>query len=294
MRGFAAALALAGAAFSLKAAIDDPNGLSVAKAGVDAASAVQRMSDLLRSLGVENSVIRGARGGWKLALRTGVKIGAAELLALASTMIEGAKTIRHLSKGEIGDAAFSAGIAVGGAISMLPVFIQTGSMAGPIGIAIMTAALIGQMVWQNAKHIHEGEDDVRKGLVLLGYKPGHADILSRRGKYGSGEASGKGQMQALMNWARSQGITADDLRAWVNGLTREQVMRLSKAVLHGIGVGNGNLLYGPEDARKLPPHIIPPGTLAGSASFRRQMAKDFEADLVRADVPLPYSGGAVI
>jgi hypothetical protein len=150
------------------------------------------------------------------------------------------------------------------------------------------------MVWQNAKHIHEGEDDVRKGLVLLGYKPGHADILSRRGKYGSGQASGKGQMQALMNWARSQGITADDLRAWVNGLTREQVMRLSKAVLHGIGVGNGNLLYGPEDARKLPPHIIPPGTLAGSASFRRQMAKDFEADLVRADVPLPYSGGAVI
>ena len=87
-----------------------------------------------------------------------------------------------------------------------------------------------------------------------------------------------------MNWARSQGITADDLRAWVNGLTREQVMRLSKAVLHGIGVGNGNLLYGPEGARKLPPHIIPPGTLAGSASFRRQMAKDFEADLVRADV----------
>jgi hypothetical protein len=40
MRGFAAALALAGAAFSLKAAIDDPNGLNVAKAGVDAASAV--------------------------------------------------------------------------------------------------------------------------------------------------------------------------------------------------------------------------------------------------------------
>jgi hypothetical protein len=39
MRGFAAALALAGAAFSLKAAIDDPNGLNVAKAGVDAASA---------------------------------------------------------------------------------------------------------------------------------------------------------------------------------------------------------------------------------------------------------------
>jgi hypothetical protein len=126
MRGFAASLALAGAAFSLKAAIDDPNGLSVAKAGVDATSAVQRMSDLLRSLGVENSVIRGAGGGWKLALRTGAKIGAAELLALASTMIEGAKTIRHLSKGEIGDAAFSAGIAVGGAISMLPVFIQTG------------------------------------------------------------------------------------------------------------------------------------------------------------------------
>jgi hypothetical protein len=36
MRCFAGALALAGAAFSLKAAIDDPNGLSVAKAGVDA------------------------------------------------------------------------------------------------------------------------------------------------------------------------------------------------------------------------------------------------------------------
>jgi hypothetical protein len=55
---------------------------------------------------------------------------------------------------------------------MLPVFIQAGSVAGPIGIAIMTAAFVGQMVWQNAKHIHEGEDDVKKALVLLGYSPG--------------------------------------------------------------------------------------------------------------------------
>jgi hypothetical protein len=54
------------------------------------------------------------------------------------------------------------------------------------------------------------------------------------------------------------------------------------------------IFYGPEDGKKLPAYIIPPGTLVGSASFRRRMAKDFEADLVRADVPLPYSGGAVI
>jgi hypothetical protein len=177
---------------------------------------------------------------------------------------------------------------------MLPVFIQAGSVAGPIGIAIMTAAFVGQMVWQNAKHIHEGEDDVKKALVLLGYRPGHAHILSRRGKYGSGEASGKGQMQALMNYASSKGMNADDLRAWIKTLTREQVVRLSEAVFDGIGIGNGNLLYGPEDGKKLPAYIIPPGTLVGSASFRRRMAKDFEADLVRADVPLPYSGGAVI
>jgi len=130
--------------------------------------------------------------------------------------------------------------------------------------------------------------------VLLGYKPAHAEILSRRGNYGSGAAAGKGQMLALMNYARSQGMNADDLRAWINSLTREQVVCLSKAVFHGVGVGNGNLRCGPEDARKLSPYVIPPGTLVGSASFRRPMAKDFEADLVRADVPLPYSGGAVI
>jgi hypothetical protein len=239
MRGFAAALALAGAAFSLKAAIDDPNGFSVAKAGVDAASAVQRMSDLLRSLGVENSVIRGAGGGWKLAWRTGAKIGAAEILTLASTMIEGAKTIRHLSKGEIADGAFSAGIALGGAISMLPVFIQAGSVAGPIGIAIMTAALIGQMVWQNAKHIHDGEGEVSKALVHLGYKPEYAAILCKRVDFPS-HVAGTSQTLLLGEYAKHKNMTPEQLRDWINGLRPDEVGRLSEAVLFAMNEGLGH------------------------------------------------------
>src|SRR5262249_59881352 len=108
-------------------------------------------------------------GGWKIVLSTGLKMGAGELLALAGIMLEGYKAVGSFSEGNIADGVFSTGAVVGASISMLPVLAGAGSVAGPIGIAVMTAFFVGQMVWQSAKHAHDGEDDVRTGLVLLGY-----------------------------------------------------------------------------------------------------------------------------
>jgi len=297
MRGIASALALAGAAFSLQKAINDPDGLNVVKAGVDSASAVQKTADLLRSLGVKNSVVRGVGGGWTIALNTGAKIGAGELLTLATAMIDGYKAVGYFRKGDIAEGALSAGIATGGVIAMLPAILGTGSVAGPVGIAVMTAFFVGQMVWQDAKHIHDGEDDVRTGLIILGYKPHYAAILCKRGAYGSGNASGKGQMLALMNYAKSRDMDAAVLRDWINGLTFTQVLRLSDVVLHEIGVGNGNLLSDPEEAKKLSPYVIAPGAGAlrsgfpassglGRAGVRRRMAADFEAALLDKGIQL--------
>ena len=298
MRGFAATLSFAAVAFSLKKAIDDPTALNTAKAGTDAANVVQKTSDLLRSLGVKNSAIREIGGGWKIALRSGARIGASEILALASTMIDGARAIDYLAKGDIADAAFSAGIAAGSAISMLPAFIGTGSVAGPIGIAIMTAAFVGQMVWQNARHVHDGEDEVRTGLIVLGYKPEHAAILCERGAYGSGDASGKGQMLALMNYAKAKGMNAAQLRDWINSLTPVQVKHMSELVLYEMGVGNGNLRCDPDEAKKLPAYIIAPGrgaarygfpaaSAVGHTGLRRRTTVDFEQALIRNFIPPP-------
>jgi hypothetical protein len=299
MRGFAATLALAGTVFSLKKMIDDPTALNAAKAGVDAASAVQKTSDLLRSLGVKNSVVRGVGGSWKVVLRTGAKIGASELLSLASTVLDGAKAIDCLTKGDLANAGFSAVIATGGAVSMLPVFFEVGSIAGPLGIAIMTVAFIGQTAWQNAKHMHDGEEDVKKGLILLGYNAEHAAILSRRGTYSSA-TSGQGQMLGLMNYAKSQGMNAKELRDWINSMTPRQVEDLSELVFYEMGVGNGNFCFEPDEAKRHPylpaPMVVASryGSVGRANDIPRRTAADFAHDLARRDIPRPLPGGGVI
>ena len=105
-------------------------------------------------------------------------------------------------------------------------------------------------------------------------------------------------MRALMHWAKSRGMDAAALRDWINGLTFTQVVNLSEAVLHEIGVGNGNLCFDPEEAKKLSPYVIAPGAGAlrsgfpassgpGRAGVRRRMAADFERELTSAGIPLP-------
>jgi hypothetical protein len=300
MRAFASALAVAGMAISLKNALDDPTAFNVAKSAIDTLSAVQRISDLLRSLGVENSVVQGMAGGWKIALRAGAKIGAAELFTLASAMFEGVKAVDSFAKGDTAGGIFSGGIFAGGTISVLPAF-GASSMAGPVGIAIMTAFFAGQIIWLDAKHVHDGEDDVRKGLIALGYKPELAAILCQRGGYGSGYTSGKGQMLALMNYAKAKGMDARQLRDWINSLSPVQARHLSELVLYETGAGNANVRFDPDEAKKQSAYVIPPGAGAarygfpassavGKSGLRRRTAADFEQGMIRNFIPPPFFG----
>lgn len=303
MRGFASALAIAGMALSLQKATDEPTALNAAKAGVDTLSALQKTSDLLRSLGLRNSVVQGLGGGWKIALQNGARLGASEIFTLATALVEGAQAASSFYDGRIAEGAFSAGIAAGGIISMLPAILETGSWGGPVGVGIMTTLFVGRMVWQNAKHVHDGEDDVRQGLIALGYRASHAAILCKRGDYSTGDTAGVGQMQALMHYAKWKGWTTAQLRDWINSLTPEQVSNLSDITLREMG-GNANLRFDPEEAKKQSAYIIPKDAGAArdgfsAASFigkngvRRHTAIDFEAMLRSRGVFVPFVRGAL-
>ncbi|HMG49215.1 MAG TPA: LysM peptidoglycan-binding domain-containing protein [Inquilinus sp.] len=242
-RGIGFAAAAVTLTQSAPKAFADPNVRNVLKASADAAGLSQKSIELMSAVGIlgdDNKAVK-LLGGSDRPLVKGLGVfGAIFDLANAGDAFE---------RGDVPSGTLYLASATGTVIAAL----GTGTMAGPVGLTIVVASVIGQMVWGQISKVRESNrfmnDTSAEFLRFAGFDDGPAHALVDQ----SGE--GYSPVPLLVKYAEVKGydLTKPDQQKaftdWINAMPADRLATLRDNIHHTLDAAKGDVgKFGKTDA----------------------------------------------
>jgi hypothetical protein len=225
-RGIGFAAAAASLTQSAPKAFNDPNVRNVLKASADFAGLSQKSIELMSAVGIlgdDNKAVK-LLGGSDRPLVKG--------LGVFGAIFDIANAGDAFDRGDVPSGIMSLTSATGTVIAAL----GTGTMAGPVGLSIVVASVIGQMVWGQIFKVQESNrfmnDTSADFLRFAGFHAGPAHALVDQ----SGE--GYSPVPLLVKYAQDKGYDLgkpDQQKAfadWINAMPADRLATLRDSIHH--------------------------------------------------------------
>jgi hypothetical protein len=201
----------------------------------DAAGLSQRMIELADGRGWIGN--RGAQGG----LSTHFGSSGAPAVKFLGVLSSGFDFYNAYNAAQNGDPVGASLHAVTGA-GVITAALGTSTIAGPIGLGVMGAGILGQMIWSDHKASVEFQTPASAAfLEAAGFSPDAAEALSDQ----SGD--GFSPVPILAHYAELSGYDLQDIAdrdrflQWINGMSGEQLEVLRDNLHHTLDEIDGDL-----------------------------------------------------
>lgn len=234
-RGIGFAAAGATLTQSVPKAFADPNARNVLKASADAAGLSQKSIELLSAVGVlgdDNKAVR-LFGGSDRPLVKG--------LGVFGAIFDVANAGDAFDRGDVPTGMMSLTSAAGTVVAAL----GTGTMAGPIGLGIVIASVIGQLVWGQIQKVEASNrfmnDTSAEFLRYAGFSPAASQALVDQ----SGD--GYSPVPLLAKYAQEKGYDLsrpDQQKAfadWISGMSGDKLATLRDNIHHTLDASKGDV-----------------------------------------------------
>ena len=244
----------------------------------------QRACDTARALGLVTESSAASRFAlWKVGGASALRnVGTGELILGGAAVINLADAMRFGFgigvEQDTGNAAFSLVAGVGHGMAAAPAF-GAAAWAGPVGIGVTAAALIGKTIYTSHKDAKEYQAASTAFLTAAGYSATAAGLLSQR------TGDGGGLMPFLARYAKLRGLDAAQIERWVNRLG-DKAWYLSNGLLRAArDCGSNPDRFTADPAQETVLEV--PGEGLTISTTLLNTVSGFEQYLRSEDIPLP-------
>lgn len=211
------------------------------KAFADAAGVAQKASEIAlgRSWVSKESLTGGFGGEWK-ALGVATAGDLLTGIGVALDVVSAVRSFRGIGmeKDPVSGTFYSIS-AGGGGLALASTLELVGAWAGPVGLGIAAAGVVGNLAYSHHKEAHQYEGSSARFLQAGGFGAAAAHALSPRDGIISG-ATGAAQVPFLERYGQMRGLSPAQMQHWVNSLTPAQVDDLASLLLQTAGDSEGD------------------------------------------------------